>query len=86
MDKEIVLNNINKIHTTELGVIRIKKNLGLDNVDVISYIRDIINSNDSRVVKKGKNFYCSYRDIVITINSYNYSVITLHKCQDYLQK
>ena len=30
-EKEILINNINKIHTTNMGLDRIKKNLKLDN-------------------------------------------------------
>ena len=33
MNKEILLSNIDKVHTTEMGVDRIKKNLKLDNYD-----------------------------------------------------
>ena len=36
-DKKILLDNINKIHTTELGVDRIKRNLKIDIVDVVEY-------------------------------------------------
>ena len=31
-DKQVLLDNIDKIHTTELGVERIKKNLKLDTI------------------------------------------------------
>ncbi|MCC9697045.1 DUF3781 domain-containing protein, partial [Streptococcus agalactiae] len=34
-DIQILLNNIDEIHTTEMGVIRIKKNLKLDTEDVV---------------------------------------------------
>ena len=30
-EKEILINNMNKIHTTNMGLDRIKKNLKLDN-------------------------------------------------------
>ena len=39
-DKKVLLDNINKIHTTELGVDRIKRNLKIDIVDVVEYCRD----------------------------------------------
>ncbi len=35
--KEQLQNNINKIHTTPLGLQRIKRNLNLKDEDVISY-------------------------------------------------
>ena len=34
-DKQILLNNIDKVHTTEMGIDRIKKNLKLDTNDVV---------------------------------------------------
>ncbi len=34
-DKQILLNNIDKVHTTEMGLDRIKKNLKLDTDDVV---------------------------------------------------
>ena len=39
-DKKILLDNINKIHTTELGVDRIKRNLKIDIVDVVEYCKN----------------------------------------------
>lgn len=78
MDKDILLSNIDKIHTTELGILRIKKNLKIDVYDVIEFIKNKITKVDAIVYKAGKNFYCIIDDIIITINSYNYSVITAH--------
>lgn len=40
-EKEILINNINKIHTTHMGLDRIKKNLKLDNYDIIEYIKKV---------------------------------------------
>lgn len=34
-NKEILLSNINKIHTTELGVSRIKRNLKINTDEVV---------------------------------------------------
>ena len=76
MDKEILLSNINRIHTTKLGKERIKKNLSIS-TDAVSYIKSIIHNNCS-VYKIGKNYYVEFDNIVITINSYNYCIITAH--------
>ena len=35
MDKQILFDNIDRIHTTVMGVDRIKKNLSLNEVDVV---------------------------------------------------
>ena len=75
---EVLLENIDKIHTTELGVYRIKKNLSLDTFDVVSYCKKKIMSKNSIIYKKGKNWYCEVDGIIITINSYSYTIITAH--------
>ncbi|MBQ7667986.1 MAG: DUF3781 domain-containing protein [Clostridia bacterium] len=76
-NKEILLNNIDKIHTTELGIERIKKNLQIT-TDAVLYCKNKILSNDANIYKKGKNWYCETTDAVITINSYSYTIITAH--------
>ncbi len=109
--KELLLNNINKIHTTDLGSKRIKNNLELivkdgtlncqsknnsddiesyqnNNItkkcqiqeqnDIIKYCQNKIKDKNSIVIKKGKNFYVEIDNIIFTINSYNYCIITAH--------
>ena len=76
--KEILLSNINNVHTTKSGMERIKNNLKLSDIDVISYLKGIIKNNNSIIYKIGKNYYCEQDNIKITINSYNYSIITAH--------
>ena len=39
MEAKILLDNIDKIHTTEMGVKRIKKNLQLDECDAVEYCK-----------------------------------------------
>ena len=76
-DKEIVLANIDSIHTTNLGEERIKKNLNI-NDDVVICLKKLIAAKDSVVYKNGKNYYCIINNTIITINSYNYCIITAH--------
>ena len=76
MNKDIVLSNLDKIHTTKMGIDRIKRNLNLDNIDVVDYCKKIILDNNSSITKTGKNYYCTFGDIIITINSYSYTIIT----------
>ncbi len=78
MNKEILLSNIDKVHTTELGVNRIKKNLKLDINDVVEYCKSKVLDNKCNIYKKGKNWYCEIDNIKITINSYSYTIITAH--------
>lgn len=37
-----LLQNLEKLHTTELGIVRIKRNLGLETDDVISWCKNTI--------------------------------------------
>jgi hypothetical protein len=48
-----LIENINKIRTTELGIIRIKKNLELETKDVVKWCKHKIIHSDS-IIKKGK--------------------------------
>ena len=77
-EKQILLDNIEKIHTTKLGIDRIKKNLKLDTDDVVEYCKNKVLDKACNIYKKGKNWYCEIEDIIITINSYSYMIITAH--------
>ncbi len=79
MDKHILLNNLDKIHTTEMGIDRIKRNLNLDVKDVVSYLKNVILNENCIIYRYGKNYYCELKPIRITINSYSYTIITAHK-------
>ncbi len=37
-----LLENLEKLHTTELGVVRIKRNLGLETDDVVAWCKNAI--------------------------------------------
>jgi hypothetical protein len=75
---ENLKENIYKIHTTELGIIRIKNNLGLETNDVIDWCKnEIMKSNE--YYKAGKNWYVSGNGFTITINGYNFCIITAKK-------
>lgn len=78
MEKDILLKNIDKIHTTLLGNQRVIKNLNLNIFDVVCYCKEKLLDKDCNVYKRGKNFYCEIDNIVITINSYSYTIITAH--------
>lgn len=77
-EKQILLDNIDKMHTTEMGIDRIKKNLGLDTDDVIGYCKNKVRDKACNIYKQGKNWYCEVDNIKLTINSYSYTVITAH--------
>ncbi len=73
-----LLKGISKLHTTEMGIDRIKRNLNI-NCDVIEFCKNKILNNNCNVCKCGKNYYCEIDNIIITINSYSYTIITAHK-------
>lgn len=78
-EKEILLSNIDKIHTTRMGLDRIKNNLKLENSDIINWCINEIKSNKSLVTRAGKNYYVTLSDSILTINSYSFTIITAHK-------
>lgn len=78
-DKQVLLNNIELVHTTEMGVERIKRNLKLETNDVVEYCRQKIFNNSCNIYRQGKNLYCEIEDIKITVNAYSYTIITAHK-------
>lgn len=45
-DNELLIN-LDKLHTTELGVERIKRNLSLDTDDVVDWCKTKINSDNA---------------------------------------
>ncbi len=74
----MLLENIDRLHTTELGVVRIKKNLKLECNDVVEYIKNKVLDNNAYIYKNGKNYYVETDKIIITINSFNFCIITAH--------
>lgn len=78
-EKKVLLDHIDKIHTKELGIERIKRNLKLDTQDVVAYCRNKILDKNCHIYKCGKNWYCEVEQIKITINSLSYTIITAHR-------
>lgn len=78
MEENILLDNMDKIHTTRMGVERIKRNLKIDTDDVVEYCKNKILEKNCHIYKQGKNWYCEVDNIKITVNSYSYTIITAH--------
>ena len=76
--KELLLKNIDRLHTTNLGMDRIRRNLNLTFEDVIEYCIDKVQDKRAIISKRGKNFYVEIDNVIITINSYSYMIITAH--------
>ena len=77
MDTELFAY-LDQIHTTELGIVRIRRNLGLPDVDVVAWCRDQIKAADD-VVRRGKNWYVYAGGVVITVNASRFTIITAHR-------
>lgn len=71
-------DNLDKIHSTELGLLRVKNNLELTEDPVMYCIKHILNDENS-IIKKGKNYYVTTDCEVITINANSFTIITAHK-------
>ena len=78
-EKDVLLDNLDRVHTTEMGIDRIKKNLSLKNEDAVEYCIKIIKDKDCIVTKKGKNWYAKLGNCEITVNRNSYTIITAHK-------
>lgn len=70
--------NLDKVHTTELGIIRIRKNLGLDTGDVVAWCKGQIANPDS-ITRTGKNWYVRGEGFVITVNAQSFTIITARR-------
>lgn len=76
--KSVLLNNIDKIHTTELGAMRIKRNLSLETDDVVEWCKSKIHACNADITRKGKNWYVKADGCIITVNAHSYTIITAH--------
>ena len=79
LEKEQLMIHLDSLHSTVMGVERIRKNLDLNVEDVVLWCKNKICKADSQVIRKGKNWYVSIDECEITINTYSYTIITAHK-------
>ena len=81
-DNEL-LQNIRMLHTTPMGMDRIRRNLGIgeDVSDVVEFCRNAIIRDDCQINRQGKNWYCKIDGMIITVNAYSYTIITAHRGQ-----
>ena len=74
-----LLKNLSKLHTTELGIVRIKRNLSLDTENVVEWCKDKILSTNAIITRNGKNWYINVDGCTITVNAHSYTIITAHR-------
>lgn len=78
-EKNQLLEQLDKLHTTDLGVLRIRRNLSLDTNDVVAWCREKIQSPESQVERKGKNWYVTIAGCILTVNAASLTLITAHR-------
>lgn len=70
-----------RLHTTPMGEIRIRRNMGLRaDVDTVQWCRTLIqNINPEQIIHRGKNYYVDTAQVSITINASTFTIITAHR-------
>lgn len=79
MNSKVLIENLGKLHTTEMGKDRIRRNLNLEVEDVVDWCRKKIESKGSSIYRNGKNWYIEVENNRITVNAFSYTIITAHK-------
>jgi hypothetical protein len=82
IDHNVLLVNSNSIHTTEMGLVRISKNLNVKKEGIVEWCKKQITHPASIITRKGKNWYISINKTVFTVNAHSYTIITAHKVKN----
>ncbi len=83
---ELLIEHIDRLHTTPMGVDRIKRNLKLDTDDAVRCCKNLILNPQCRIARQGKNWYCEIGETRITVNAYSYTIITAHAHMNAFEK
>ncbi len=76
-----LIKNIDKLHTTEMGVERIKRNCQIETDDVVQWSGVQILDKNAKIERIGKNWYIFTGHYKITVNAYSYTIITAHRVE-----
>ena len=76
-----LIDCIDYLRTTELGAERVRKNLGIDEDDVVAWCRERITDPKAVLERRGKNWYATLDDVVITVNATKFTIITAHRLE-----
>lgn len=74
-----LIGNIERVHTTDMGVDRIRRNLGLGDIDVVAWCKEKILEPTAVIERQGKNWYVHIDGCAIAVNASSYTIITCHK-------
>lgn len=78
-EAQILIINLDKVHTTQLGTARIIQNLSLGAIDPVEFCLQQMKDPNSSIVRRGKNWYVQTDFCEITVNATSYTIITAHK-------
>ena len=76
---EELFANLEKLHTTQLGAMRIERNLSLDTGQAVDWCKSKISAPNAIVTRSGKNWYIDVDHCIITVNAHSYTIITAHR-------
>ena len=57
-----LLDNLDKVHTTERGVDRIKRNIGVDVEDIVKYCIDKIKQENAVIEREGNTIITAHKE------------------------
>ncbi len=75
---EVLVGNVHRLHTTELGTERIRRNLRIETADVAAWCRARILDRAATIGRRGKNWYVECGGCRITVNAGSFTIITAH--------
>ena len=75
---KLLIDNIDKVHTTQMGMDRIKRNLKLNTAEVVEYWKGLSMDGNCYIYQQGRNWYCEIDNVRRTVNSYSCTIITAH--------
>lgn len=71
--------DVEKIHTTGMGLARIAKNIGMPEAEALAFCRAVIAGPGTDKERRGKNWYFKTDGVEITVNASSLTVITAHR-------
>lgn len=74
-----LIKNLDKLHTTDLGIIRVQRVIDLPSSQITRWAKSQIQDKNATIIRRGKNWYVQNKGYVITINATSYTIITVHK-------
>lgn len=81
-----LIKNLDKLHTTELGAQRIRKNMQTDEFYIVSLCKSYISMPDAKFQLVGKNWYVESNNFIFTVNAKSYTIITVKRADKFRRR